>query len=134
MNQPARGRRSLADTRVVRFLPPATLAGFLVAVLAVALIAFFTYRAMQSREEAAARVTQTLGTIQALQDVLSNVKDAETGQRGFLLTGEERYLEPYTNARAELPARAEEPARARHRAPRRSAADRDAGAACRRED
>jgi len=24
--------------------------------------------------------------------------DAETGQRGFLLTGDERYLEPYTHA------------------------------------
>jgi methyl-accepting chemotaxis protein len=27
--------------------------------------------------------------------VLSDVKDAETGQRGFLLTGDEHYLEPY---------------------------------------
>ncbi len=33
-----------------------------------------------------------------LQDLLSTVKDAETGQRGFILTGQEPYLEPYTAA------------------------------------
>ena len=31
------------------------------------------------------------------------VKDAETGQRGFLLTGEARYLAPYGQALTELP-------------------------------
>ncbi len=30
--------------------------------------------------------------------LLSDLKDAETGQRGFLLTGDERYLEPYAAA------------------------------------
>ncbi len=34
-----------------------------------------------------------------LELVLSHVKDAETGQRGFLLTGEEAYLAPYEGAR-----------------------------------
>src|SRR5262249_14598251 len=33
----------------------------------------------------------------------SAVKDAETGQRGFLLTGSEDYLAPYNTARASLP-------------------------------
>jgi len=31
----------------------------------------------------------------ALIEVLSALKDAETGQRGYLLTGEDRYLDPY---------------------------------------
>jgi PAS domain S-box-containing protein len=35
-----------------------------------------------------------------LDDVLSNLRDAETGQRGYLLTGDERYLEPYTKSHA----------------------------------
>ena len=34
----------------------------------------------------------------AAADLLSAVQDAETGQRGFLLTRESRYLEPFTNA------------------------------------
>ena len=33
-----------------------------------------------------------------LQGTLSAVKDAETGQRGYLLVGDEAYLEPYTKA------------------------------------
>ncbi len=35
-----------------------------------------------------------------LDDVLSNLRDAETGQRGYLLTGDERYLEPYAKSHA----------------------------------
>jgi CHASE3 domain sensor protein len=30
--------------------------------------------------------------------LLSTLKDAETGQRGFLLTGDQKYLEPYDAA------------------------------------
>jgi PAS domain S-box-containing protein len=38
-----------------------------------------------------------------LQAALSTLKDAETGQRGYLLTGKDAYLEPYEAARAHLP-------------------------------
>lgn len=40
----------------------------------------------------------------ALESFLSLLKDAETGQRGFLLTAQSRYLEPYQRAVADLPA------------------------------
>jgi len=36
--------------------------------------------------------------IVALDDLLSTTQDAETGQRGYLLTGNDRYLEPYERA------------------------------------
>src|SRR5947209_11329476 len=35
--------------------------------------------------------------------VLSSLKDAEIGQRGFLLTGDESYLQPYETALRQLP-------------------------------
>jgi diguanylate cyclase (GGDEF)-like protein len=35
--------------------------------------------------------------------LLSQLKDAETGQRGYILTGEERYLQPYTLAKSQIP-------------------------------
>jgi PAS domain S-box-containing protein len=41
---------------------------------------------------------------QANEVVLSNVKDIETGQRGYLLTGNRSYLEPYKRAKDALPA------------------------------
>ncbi|KIQ03729.1 histidine kinase [Agrobacterium tumefaciens] len=38
----------------------------------------------------------------SILDVLTTVQDAETGQRGFLLTSDERYLVPYQDALATL--------------------------------
>ena len=38
----------------------------------------------------------------ALGDVLSTMKDAETGQRGYMITGEDSYLEPYNSALAAI--------------------------------
>ncbi|UAW97218.1 response regulator [Halopseudomonas nanhaiensis] len=43
-------------------------------------------------------VAQTHETIVAIDRLLVEVQDAETGQRGFLLTGDKRYLEPYNRA------------------------------------
>jgi PAS domain S-box-containing protein len=37
-----------------------------------------------------------------LQETLSTVKDAETGQRGYLLTGEDRYAQPYVLAKSRI--------------------------------
>jgi signal transduction histidine kinase len=34
--------------------------------------------------------------------LLSTLKDAETGQRGFVITGDKRYLDPYESARSQL--------------------------------
>ena len=34
----------------------------------------------------------------SLDELLSTAQDAETGQRGYLLTGNDKYLEPYANA------------------------------------
>jgi len=40
-------------------------------------------------------VTHSHEVLERIVDVLSDLKDAETGQRGYLLTGDEAYLEPY---------------------------------------
>ena len=40
-------------------------------------------------------VLQTHDAIETAKSLLSAVQDAETGQRGYLLTGEEQYREPY---------------------------------------
>ena len=48
--------------------------------------------------ENAGQVTRSHEVIIGVRDLLSVVKDAETGQRGYLLTGDEAYLEPYEDA------------------------------------
>ena len=47
-------------------------------------------------------VSHTHRVLTELEATLSTLKDAETGQRGYLLTGEERYLEPYHSAIARI--------------------------------
>ena len=96
------GRRGPAARSGVP-LPPAAMVGFAIAVIAVALIALFSVRSMQERASTADRVSRTFTVIEQMQMLLSGLKDAETGERGFLLTGAEAYLDPYTNAKAALP-------------------------------
>jgi PAS domain S-box-containing protein len=48
-------------------------------------------------------VSHTNEVLARLEAVLSTLKDAETGQRGYLLTGEVSYLEPYREAVDRLP-------------------------------
>lgn len=47
-------------------------------------------------------VRHTLEVEAVLESLISRMKDAETSQRGFLLTGEESFLEPYKGARADV--------------------------------
>jgi signal transduction histidine kinase/DNA-binding response OmpR family regulator/CHASE3 domain sensor protein len=80
------------------------MAGFGVAIVAVGLIAWFSFQAMETRATTAARVTQSTRAIEQLNALLSHLKDAETGQRGYLIVGQEPYLRPYTEARVNLAA------------------------------
>ena len=49
------------------------------------------------------RLVHSMDVLSALDQVLSSAKDAETGQRGYLLTGNDSYLQPYEKARGALP-------------------------------
>lgn len=44
------------------------------------------------------QIAETQEILIALNDILSLATDAETGQRGYLITGEEKYLAPYSAA------------------------------------
>ena len=66
------------------------------------LIAFLNIRTIKEDNQ---KVVHSQETITAIDGLLSSAQDAETGQRGFLLTGNERYLEPYNKALAEIPTR-----------------------------
>ncbi|MFY2561168.1 response regulator [Corallococcus terminator] len=88
-------------------LPPGTFAGFIVAALAIFVIAILSYRSLESHSDAAELVRHTMEVSERMKTLLSTLKDAETGQRGFLLTGERTYLEPYASASRALPAQLE---------------------------
>ena len=89
----------------VRFaMEPRTFAGFLVAIAAVMVIAALSYQSLHTTETAAESLTRTAEVQTHTQVLLSTLKDAETGQRGYLLTGREDYLAPFLDAKHALPA------------------------------
>jgi CheY-like chemotaxis protein/signal transduction histidine kinase/CHASE3 domain sensor protein len=94
---------SIGAVRSGLLLPPKTLIGFLLAVAAVAIIALLSYQSLQTTRSTAANLTQSIEVLGRLESLFSTLIDAETGQRGFLLTGEESYLAPYTDAKDALP-------------------------------
>jgi methyl-accepting chemotaxis protein len=49
-------------------------------------------------EASAGWVAHTYAALADLNGTIASLVDAETGQRGFLITGEDRYLEPYLTA------------------------------------
>lgn len=53
-------------------------------------------------EEASRLVSRSIDVRERSERFLTNLLDAETGQRGFLLTGDEHYLAPYESSQAEL--------------------------------
>ena len=76
-------------------------------VILVGLNALF-YWSFFKQKETSDRVNQSRKVLQKLEGVLSSLKDAETGQRGYLLTGRESYLEPYNLARKAIAQQIEE--------------------------
>src|SRR5712675_3188724 len=74
------------------------LGGFGTALVILIVVAAVSVRSMVKNAEDRAWVTHTHIVLEQLDAVLSNLVDAETGQRGYIITGEVSYLEPYNNA------------------------------------
>jgi len=77
--------------------------GFALSLLALLVVGSVSYRSVNVLIEASTEVAQASLVQRTLASLLSHMKDAETGQRGFVITGDESYLEPYNNALIEVP-------------------------------
>ncbi len=88
-------------------LPSGPLAGFTAALVAVLAIALATFFSLQNRKQAGDLVMDTMEVMEQVRAVLSGLREGQTGQRGFLITGSEEYLAPYAGAKAALPGRIE---------------------------
>jgi len=53
------------------------------------------YRNVETLRVNSQRIWHTHDVLMAMDELLSTMQDAETGQRGYLLTGNDKYLEPY---------------------------------------
>jgi PAS domain S-box-containing protein len=97
-DQSPRGMARLLE----KYLLPAGLAGALLLLVAIAIV---SVRHIDTLIDSGQRVNLTHAVIGEIEQVLADLQDAETGQRGFLITGDERFLEPYNAALASLPDR-----------------------------
>ena len=68
----------------------------------VLLVAVFAFIELSSVRASKRWVEHTLEVIASLHEVQTTLLDAETGQRGFLVTSEPTYLGPYTSAMARV--------------------------------
>ena len=69
--------------------------GFGLASAILVLIGVISYQNTRILIDTKNQVQRTQEKINKLEELLSDMKDAETGQRGYILTGQESYLEPY---------------------------------------
>lgn len=78
------------------------LTAFGLAVALVVLVAFLGYRSSAAQIETARWVDHSHEVIRELNAVLMAAVDAETGRRGYAITNEESFLEPYRDAAARV--------------------------------
>src|SRR5229473_834887 len=71
------------------------LAGFCIATAILVFVGWQSYRNTERFTEASEWRKHTYEVLRNLDDALAQLVDTETGQRGYLLTGDEAYLEPY---------------------------------------
>src|ERR1700691_6109793 len=76
--------------------------GFGLSALTLMLVALVSYRNAHLLIENDGWVEHSNQVRIELANLLSELKDAETGQRGYLLTGNESYLEPWEAASREI--------------------------------
>lgn len=71
-------------------------------ILLVALLVISSFGSFSQAEKAAKTREHTHRVLNRADNLLSAIKDAETGQRGYLLTGDKAFLEPYEKVRKSI--------------------------------
>ena len=80
----------------------ASIIGYFLALAVLAADALLVASSLSTIDRGNAQVDHGRKVVFELDRVLSSLKDAETGQRGYLLLGREDYLAPYRSAEAEI--------------------------------
>ena len=66
------------------------------------LVAFFSYLGLVANSNDRRRVAHTNQVLEKLADIRANMLDAETGERGYILTGQDSFLRPYERGLAQI--------------------------------
>src|SRR5882757_3237366 len=77
-------------------------AGFALSFVLLALIGLVAFRSVNALTSTSYKVAHTHEVLEHIASLLGLLKDAETGQRGFVITGDETFLEPYRTSVASI--------------------------------
>lgn len=69
--------------------------GYFLILTFMVILAGLTYSSITSLIESNSWVSHTYGTISEMRTITKSLVDMETGERGFLITGKDDFLEPY---------------------------------------
>lgn len=73
----------------------AILIGYIVALAIISFFTVYTYMNMQKGERNAQQEEETLRSLRVIESVYDDVQNIETGQRGYVISGDKKFLEPY---------------------------------------
>jgi PAS domain S-box-containing protein len=76
--------------------------GYAVAIAALIINAAFTFWNLSTVQATWDTLASGREFVRGIDSTLSDLRDAEAGQRGYLLTGDESYLVPYTRSHADI--------------------------------
>ncbi|HET9431969.1 MAG TPA: PAS domain S-box protein, partial [Chitinophagaceae bacterium] len=76
--------------------------GYLIALAIICFFAFYTWLNLQQAQSENKAINQTLFSLRVVESVLDDMQNLETGQRGYLISGEKTFLEPYQLALDQL--------------------------------
>jgi methyl-accepting chemotaxis protein len=79
-------------------------AGFALGLAILVVLGVLSYRNTTELIASADKVTHTYQILGKLESIIGAITDAETGQRGYIITGDDAYLEPYNGATAVIDA------------------------------
>lgn len=85
-----------------KFVLPKIGTSMLLAVMVVAVLFFINDQNFNRSTAATLQIEESTHTLAVLNKLQGHIVDAETGQRGYLLSGNSQYLAPYTNATIEI--------------------------------
>src|ERR1700759_850535 len=79
-------------------LDPVIVVSLAIVLIFFAVTSLVAYLNLETLRQDNEKIVHSGDVISVLDRVLSSAQDAETGQRGFLLTADEKYLQPYNAA------------------------------------
>lgn len=76
--------------------------GFALSFVLMAMIGILAYRSINTLSNTSQMVAHTHLVLERIADVLNVLQDAEIGGRGFIISGDESFLQPYQNAETKI--------------------------------